>query len=162
MKRALPLFLLAFVACARGAQVRAQSVPMLCVGNGRGETPSARTLDDSLNRSSRPAELVGRIVTVTGGPVRHPAVVLQRALRADSTALGAAVDSTGVFRFASVAPAQYILHIRAIGFGEQWQAIELRPAASDSVCVRLRPRVMQLVPVVPQAAGPVPKPSNDR
>ena len=162
MKRLQSVILVAVVACARGAQVRAQSVPSLCAPGGRGETPSPRMWNDTLNRSARPAELVGRIISVTGAPVGHAAIALQRSLRGDSTAVRTWVDSTGTFRFAAVSPAMYILRVQAIGFGQLWQTVALRPAASDSVCIRLRPAPADLVPGVPAGDSPVPTPSNDR
>jgi carboxypeptidase family protein len=140
--------------CTVGSRAHAQRTSSLCAPSGRGEVPDARMWNDSLNQSARPADLVGRVISVTGAPVLHATIKLQRRLNGDSTDRIVRVDSTGAFRFADIPPATYILHVRAIGFGEQWQAIDLRAAGRDSVCVRLRPKGAELVPSSPANRDP--------
>ena len=158
----LLLFTIPFLACAHLASGQAKALAPPCAPDGSGETPPGRFSSDTLNESSRPATLVGRVVSERGVPLAQSVLALQRSFYYQEGERGTRADKDGLFRLDSVPPARYILVIRAIGYASQWHELELRAAATDSICIHLRANPGVYDFVAPAGAHTPSKPSNER
>ena len=148
MRRSLhALFALVLLHAAPGRAQQVVPLAQYCARSGSRE-PRIRPHDDPLAWTGRPAYLAGQVVNYAGRPL--PAVVRVFRNLTDSVPVRAiSVDARGVFRLDSLAPDNYVLAVRGLGYQAQWHELQLPGAGSDTLCIRLRPRPIELAPVVP-------------
>jgi hypothetical protein len=88
-----------------------------------------------LAQGSRPARLVGRVLSDEGTPVG--AALIQAAHRAGATQ-STTSDGTGGFRLFQLAPGIYRVHVRRIGFQPvTLDSVTVEPGATRSVTIRM-------------------------
>lgn len=127
-------------------------VPPICAppGTRSGSLATFRASDDSLWRSDLPGIIVGEVWTVDGAPIAEAQVRVLAVTPKDSVVVEGLADKNGRFLYRRIRPGRYVLEVRRIGYLSQRHDLDMIPAGTDTLCIRMR---VALRPVDPPTEG---------
>ena len=119
-------------------------------GTRSGSLATFRASDDSLWRSDLPGIIVGEVWTVDGAPIAEAQVRVLAVTPKDSVVVEGLADKNGRFLYRRIRPGRYVLEVRRIGYLSQRHDLDMIPAGTDTLCIRMR---VALRPVDPPTEG---------
>lgn len=132
--------------------------PPICAppGTRSGSITTVRPYDDPLWQSKEPATVVGEIWNIDGHPIGQARVRLLGPLPKESEVAIAATQADGRFTFRRIPHGQYVLEVLRIGYQRQLHDVDLIPAGTDTICIRLRSASRMGPPVRTGSSGNTP------